>query len=58
MISEDTYRELVASFNFSEAEQSRPARISEGQRMTTEAYGTWKRFRDERAYVRTMGRGV
>ena len=47
MVSEETHRELVAFFS-----------LSEGQRMTTEAYHAWKRFRDERAYVRAREGGA
>ena len=47
-IPHDIYIELVRFFRLSEREQCRPAKISEGRRMTTETRALWVHFREER----------
>lgn len=47
-MSHDIYRELTEFFKLSPEEQSRPAKISEGVRMTGESRALWARFQQER----------
>ena len=52
LISHEVYKELCSFFLLPEHVQSRPAKLSEGQRMTSEAYAAWNRFRDERTALK------